>query len=788
MKFKFYYVDSHTGSGKTYALRFVINPNSKAIIGTPRTGISNEIAKDLREFNISVKVISGKTHAKCRKAFREAVKSGKHAVIIANHSVVMRKYPGAEETDPCITADFDLYIDEAPKVDEAVSLKEEHEHLKEAFASVLQGHIGIDTAFLELGYTTHVADVLDKHKRMSGAAVTQFSDSYIRFCHARKDPDYRVVIRAEELRRYQDGAVTKEAGEDVDTLHFHLLKQPTILDGYKSVTFMAANFLHMEVYRHWERLVDFVPHPVMTDRLRYSDFSHKAGLFHIHFLSEDHGSWSKLQEIGYQHFLDKTKDAFVARFGNVEHIFCVKKNKPKLGEEPFVWGLDNEHNAEGKGHRLDPSAKGINGFQHVTYALHLVPLNPPTRTFRFKNDYFNMNGEALKAAIGYESHYQFASRTNARDFDDRRETHIFVLDRRAAEELAEKYGPACAGEPQFFDIGISEFSQVKDEAKTAKQRKAKQRERKKIEENDHENTIQYDDFLFRQWTHKGCTEPLVHHFTWSEIVTALSSLAKTQTLKSKYNSAEFREGFFADHSVHTCKGNIKSAKLMLFDIDKATRDPNELSAFLTRNNISHLIFHSFSSTPLEPRFHVIIPMSEAVNQQNYARIFNLLKADIEAAFGDAFEVEEKYFSFNHRMSNPYVSNFKADLIIDGTVWKDVMTYTHAFLDVRFFLNERNEVVKLSKRAPTYDRKASSVSEKDKADTARQIIDNRAVAPGEKKGRDNFYDAGVELAKAGFSYIECVQILAENKHLFGRGGGDRNAKDAVEHIFSKRRAA
>ncbi|MGQ3209522.1 hypothetical protein [Shinella sp.] len=778
------HVDSHTGSGKSFALRFVINPNSKAIIGTPRTQVSNEIAKELRELGIPVKVISGRTHANCTKAFRAAVKEGKWAAIIAHHSIVMRKHPGATEDEPCITADYDLYIDEAPKVDETITLAEDFDHLRDTFASILDAKIGVDVEFVELGYTTAVADILAKHKDRSEAAVTSYSPDYIRFCYARKDADYTVAVKADELRRYKN---REDEGDEAGNLHFHLVKQPSMLSGYKSVTIMSAKFFTTEVYGAWRNKVDFVSHPVMSEKLRYSDFSHKkdeagSGLVYIHYFSEEDMSWYAMQQIGYQHFLDKAADAFEARFGNVEHIFCRKKNKAKRGEEPFIWRLDSEHNPAANGIRLDPSAQGENGYQHINIALHLVPMNPPTGTFKFKKKYFGMESEDVKAAIAYNSQYQFVSRTGIRNFDSRDELHFFVLDKAGADELAKSFGPACAGEPQFFDIGIPELRDEKQEAKTAKERKAHQRKREKMEQNDHENTIQYDDFLFRQWANKADVVPTQVPLRWSEVVAYLTHSVTNNTLKSKSNSAEFREGFFKDLQVHTLKGNIMSAKLMLMDVDKATRDPAELVAFFKRNGISVLLIHSFSSTPLDPRFHLIIPMSEAVNQENYARIFNLLKADIEAAFGDAFEVEEKYFSFNQRMSIPYASNFKADLIIDGTVWKDVMTYTHSFLDVRFFLSERNQITSFKRTTPVETANTSKATDKSRDTLARDIIDHWAVTPGQGLGRKHFYNAGVDLKKAGFTYAECLMILAQNRQFFGHGQ-DRDAKAVADHVYS-----
>lgn len=767
MNFKFYYVDSHTGSGKTFALRFVINPNSKAIIGTPRTGVSKEIADDLRALGITVKVISGKTHANCTKAFRSAVKEGKFNVIIANHAVVMRKHPGTEE--------YDLYIDEAPKVDEQVTLNETHEHLQESFASILEENIGTDSAFFELKYTECVADIILQHNKTDDTAVTRYSDSFIRFCYARKDPDYQVIIRADELRQY------KEKRDNDGKLHFHLLKQPSLLSGYKSVTIMAANFLTMEVYRHWQKLVEFVPHQVMTESLRYSDFSHKAGKVHILFVSEAHDTKYSLDKLGYQYFLDKAAVAHTARFGDAPHIYCTRKNKEKLGEDPFVWRAHN-------GIQLDPNAKGINGCQHINIAVHFAPLNPPTRTYKFKKQYFGMESEDLKAAIAYDGQYQFMSRTSIRNYDSQDDVYMIVLDRKSADELAKKFGPACAGPPEFFDIGIPELREEKSEAVDGKTRAKKCRTKKKLMDVVHDNTQQYEEFLFKQWSHKGCTEPVQVALSWNDIVHYLTNQANTVALKSKSNSMEFREGFFKDHENHKLRDNITSTKLLLFDVDKSTRSPAELSNFLKRNKISHLITNSFSSTAAEPRFHVIVPMSEAVNAENYKRIFKLLKADIRSMFGDAYEIEDKYSSMNHRISNPTISNFKGGFVIDGTVWQDIMTYTQDFLNVRFFLNERNQIADYEGTSCGYGKKSPiNDNDADNETTARTIVDRWAVAPGQGLGRKHFYQAGVDLKKAGFSHVECVQTLAENRHLFGHGQ-DRDAKAVADSVFSRSRFA
>ncbi|WP_296076684.1 hypothetical protein [uncultured Agrobacterium sp.] len=768
-KLLFKYLSSRTGSGKTYSLLKVIKPGSRNVIATPRKAVSREIAGMFENAGFSVKLITGKdgnddenSYSNCTKAFRDAIKADDHEIIIVDHSVAMKKISGTEN--------YDLYIDEEPKIEKTIKLKSSLQIVQNILLTLFPNDIISDShLYYEMSYTKEIADLLATFDDDEALVPSQ---KLLELSHSMKSADYKVVIRGSSLKAYKDALKNDpEAVKDMK-LRFQVIMQPSVLAGYKSVTVMSAGFEQSEMHFAWHKKVDFVENAAMKPFIR-SLPECQNGLVHILYLSDEMDTWADYKKLGYQDFLDRVATAFDAAFPDTPHIYCVKKAKDEEGNAitPYTW----LHDKTGLAQRLDPSAKGINGFQHYNVAIHLTPINPATYVYNFKREFFEMQSDDLKMAVSYAAQYQFASRTSYRDYSSTSHVTVIVLDRRSAMALHEMFGEACAGEPEFFDIGLEELQSEKPKAMTANERSQKRNRKNKMESNEAKNQYQYDNFLIRQWSRANCEEPIIVPASWNDLVMTMQRYSRELELKSKSACPQLREGCFIDPSNHKLVSNIQTTKLIQMDVDKAKCDPSELSAFLKRNKLSHVIANSYSSQPLDQRFHLFIPLDRAVNGDDYQKVFNLIRADIFQKFGDAFEIDPSFKSINKRISMPCVSNFKGNLFIDGTVWADMMTYKVAFLDVERYLNRVQIELSKSPEDAAVEGKTSN------KETVEDILQKWSIAPGLGKGGKHFYQAGVDLKKSGCSYGEVIQILSVNRHMFGHGQ-DRDAVRVADHIF------
>lgn len=476
------------------------------------------------------------------------------------------------------------------------------------------------------------------------------------------------------------------------------------------------------------------------------------------YVSETHDTWSSLKRVDYPKFLNSVACAFDAAFPNVPHIFTLRKAKDEFGRpcEPYKWALEYREDVV----RLDPTTRGVNGFQRFNVAIHLAPLNPTKSDYKFYKDYFGMDSADVKWSISYEAQYQFASRTSVRNFDSTERVTIIVLDRKSAMALHDLFGEASAGEPEFFDIGMPELHCEKKTPLSPRDRKAISRKAIKARENEKASEFQYDDFNIRLWHRADDKHPVESRASWSELVSFMQGSSQTLALESKSECPHFREGFFIDPLNHKLVGNIQTSKLIQLDIDSATRDPSELSAFLKINRLSHLMVNSFNSTPEKPRFHLLIPIDIAVCADDYHKIFKLLHADIVQKFGDAFEIDGSFKSINKKISMPCVSKYDGNILICETVSQNSIISEPAFLISSWYLN-RVQIADQSVAGTNCNTHHGTLDHGD----IEAIIEKWAVGPGVGKGGHHFYQAGLELKTALRIQCDCSDFGCKSKQIW-----------------------
>lgn len=780
-------IDAGIARGKTTAIinHLAERKRAKAIIATQQRSLSKEIqfrlvAAGVNPFEISVIMSDPEKHS-CTARFWRALEDGSRRIIIVDQSIVFAKYQEkyvskyARKNGP-YTGLYDLYIDEVPKIETTYRLKKLPKFFQDALAPMFDHGVTDDVRFYRLKLTSDVVSMIEaviNHDRSyTDEDISKFSADFIKLCYAlRNYGDVIVECDAKELLSWKDGKT--------DFLTLHHTYHPTILSDYRSVTIAAANVGNSEMYQIWKDKADFKTHP-LSKTLRKDVSEIKSQSVNIHYLSDKFGSWKKLSALGYQEFLDQVAETFQEKFGDIPHIFCTRKQDEN--GRPYKWSLEGED----CGIRVSSNVKGVNTYKHVHAALFLAPINPPTKIYNRKIARYELTGEDVKESVAYEQQYQFVARTSLRDHDSDAELNFIVLDKASAEALQRKF--KCA-DPKPLDIGVPALWEQErnfDAAKArekSRQNKQEYRLRKKTILNDRKNAAQYDDFHMIHWSSKESHGLSQVSMTWNDIVSSFENDANGLSLPRNAPHPLFREGALKDHSNHKLRGNIQTTKLIILDIDDSKIGPKPLSDFFNENEWTHFIYGSKSHNEQLSSFRVVIPLSEAVNADNYRRIVDLLVTDIDLRFNEAYPIDRSKLTINCKFNSPTIpeSGFKLFIKCDHK-----KLFAVQFVNVEWFLSRHDSKKDAENNvleAPVAHNGDSALPE------IESIISKWSVRPGEGKGNQSLFNCVVELKRAGWSASEITPYLvaacAANR--FGRGS-DRDAKTTINDVFSWRKMA
>ncbi|HYI83401.1 MAG TPA: hypothetical protein VEX11_09365, partial [Acetobacteraceae bacterium] len=213
-------------------------------------------------------------------------------------------------------------------------------------------------------------------------------------------------------------------------LSFHATLLPSLMEGYRSATVLAADAGETALVHLWAGRVRFREARHLDRHLRYT--THPNGsLLTVEYISEE--DWSKRHrdkraEDG-RPLLDHAVEAVRRRFGEAEFAWMGNLD---LGDDLF---------GDARATRLPNTSHGLNSFTHLHNAALLSALNPPPAHFAFL-DSIGIGGDAVRTALYRQAIYQAACRTSLRDPTDATPKCIVVPDRATAAWLAEKF-PGC---------------------------------------------------------------------------------------------------------------------------------------------------------------------------------------------------------------------------------------------------------------------------------------------------------------------------------------------------------
>ncbi|MCA1490473.1 hypothetical protein I6F11_06005 [Ensifer sp. NBAIM29] len=801
-KFQFEYVDGPVGSFKTTSLlNYLRNNPIPATICTQTNNLSGqyETAEGLDIEMISREVRKDGDYTAASQTYRERLQSSPARIYAVNQQVAI----ACQDADP----DRFHFFDEIPVVFE--TFKFNSLPLSQDFVSGwLASALSDEPSYYEMVATDFIRNIAEHGWQDD---VLKDCEDILIVAQRIASPHYRVFVHAKSFNAFKNG-IPKQ-------LQFFVAARPSLFP--KHSVFMGANYKKSLQYLIWSvsEDVEFVPHPEI--KAKHADLSHKAAMTEIYYVSERNFSKALFNEktpgiqkpvkaTSFPKIAKATGKAIAEQFPRVKFIYCSNSEY-----ERTKW-------AGPLGTLVSSNSRGWNGGRDFNMAVFMAAINYDPATITFLRKVFGINKEAAKYALTFESAYQFAGRTSLR-MKDSNERVILIFGDRATAKAMQTFIPGSA-EPELIDLGIPELLFPDDEPETddegeveGKQTEASvqpvkiektadelreannvhsqlRNRRKRILKN-HAETLQYEGFRFRFWAHRSAviTEE-TDVLDWETILEYFRTYVNREEIPEKDANKMFREGVFFDNENHLLKDNIRSTKIVVLDIDNVTGDVKELSAYLKSRKISHLVVSTYSCLNVENyserqmKIRVLIPLTEAVDAENYSRIIRLLNRDIREKFpkdefGSQFPVDPACMSINNRFYAPCRPAKGEPVFIDGTYYDfDITRFVKkapVFLDARWCMC-RNLPEDLE--APVIKRHIASSVRK----TADEIVFECAAMAGAGNGDGPFYNAAVELIKAGYSKEEAIAALSGKEHMFGSGNG-RNAERAVTHVVDKQRS-
>jgi len=748
-----YFVDAPIGAGKTYACIHHIkaNPGIQFIIATQTNQLSLAYASELKKQGISHKLImvDGKHTRTCRRRYASAVR-GKHQVIIVNQAVALRRFR--------MPVNRVIVFDEIPNIYDVRGIDFDkiplfRDDFIQAFSEA--DRLTEVDGYYDFATTKAIVDLkllLVKHKYLD----SDLKEIFVTLC----DPNYRPLVEAKRFGLIMKGKP--------DWLYFNFFMKPAVLADYRETIILGANFERSILFHYWKGEVNFIPHQSLREGLRYTSLTHKAPLVKLYGMSERNISSGLFDEIAggrqtYVNAANKAVKELQQRNGFADHIWTT--NIQKGTNKPFKWSLKG-----GRVTYVSPDPRGSNEYLSYNASIHMAALNPIPETFHVLKKVCGMNKEDVLAATAWERIYQWHGRTSFRVPDCMDTAHLVCPDMASARYI-QKLIPGCA-DPKLLDLGIQELYATTPASDVT--RSADKRARQRLSAQD--AVEQPNGFPFAEWERKEFMPKFVTGTSFEGIFAYLENAAiNVGKPADKLDGKMFRGG------------DGQTSRLLILDIDKCNRDPCELSAWLKQNGITHMIFHTHRSTIQKPRIRVVIPLSEAVDEEGYSHIFKLIRADIWVRFAKDFRVDAgSCGTVNARFFSPTISECGAP--IEEIVWTDILAQEAKLFDVRFFLKR---ALKEAKQGQGMNHTNNIVPLKSGSAIDPLAIIAQFAVPASRgnetgSGDENFYAAVRALYDAGCPPEDAELYTGQCRMMFGRGKDKGAAKRVVESVYGRGR--
>lgn len=334
--------------------------------------------------------------------------------------------------------DWHIIVDEIPAVDSFFSKNLPENH------ALLTDHIELKRTLQETSIVVASNEAVLK-RYAENKDHDEISESLRTIAQQIVHVDREVYVLNENYQRTIKGDT--EGGKC--PLYFLSLLQPSIFEGFKSVTIAGACFKDSLLFQLWERFgVQFRVHEEITKGLRSK--SHENGKrLELHYLIE--GNWSKL-------FAGMTSS-------NEENVELALKAVEKIfADEKFLYLVNKDREKDARrlfsgtnGTRLPYSPHGLNGYDDFNNVVVIASfLYHPIHQRLIES--FGLDQNDIRRAINYQTIYQAVMRCSLRDQDASQIVKVLVPDLHTAEFLKELL-PGCSIH-KVSNSGIEERKKV----------------------------------------------------------------------------------------------------------------------------------------------------------------------------------------------------------------------------------------------------------------------------------------------------------------------------------------
>jgi hypothetical protein len=193
--------------------------------------------------------------------------------------------------------------------------------------------------------------------------------------------------------------------------------EPSILRGWRSVTYMSAVVRETMAARIWSRYPNVKMRDHWTIKGRFQQ--HQNGdLLSIYYAQENHNT---------KGLRERLIDGRSQEAHNVDRINELFGGEPSVvmanvGVDP---GIVNAA-------RLPNIPHGLNSYQQTHNAAVLSALNPSPAHYGFLRDVAGLSEEDVRSAVYYQAVYQAICRISLRDLSDRNRKRVVVIDNQTA--------------------------------------------------------------------------------------------------------------------------------------------------------------------------------------------------------------------------------------------------------------------------------------------------------------------------------------------------------------------
>lgn len=419
-----FYFDALAGAGKTRVLNDEAARRAglhrKILFAQPSRLLIDKTVADMkaRHPKASITKIYGNDERACSgvikrlcKHFIDADAGGE--VVFVTHAALLRA-PFLQNAK-----DWTLFIDEVPGVDVFEELRVPETH---GLVTDLVEFTQASASYALLEPKAGLGKIAENKSR--DEMLAGFQDLASRIC----SPHWQVFALQSSYRK-----LTAEDGTQPLLTTFPLLN-PTIFEPFRSTIIASARFTDSMFYRHALNVgVEMQSVGTrLTGKLRYQ--THNNGhLLTIRYLMDE--DWSKT--------LGKRKSEFEVDDVCVRNLdVIIAAVSMHFEGRPFAFSANKDVDDgvfDGQeAVRLPNSPHGLNSYQHLHNIAVLTAMNPPPSHFAFVESR-QISGDEVRAAH-YHSHvYQSVMRISLRNPDDRSPKEVIVIDKGAADYLADLF-------------------------------------------------------------------------------------------------------------------------------------------------------------------------------------------------------------------------------------------------------------------------------------------------------------------------------------------------------------